>query len=127
MTSKNPLENPIYFGANADTLQKASELRKNMTNSEKLLWEKIRNKQLNGYKFRRQHTISNFIADFYCHRVKLVIEIDGGYHNNEEQKEYDIGRTVELNELGITVIRFTNSEVENEIEKVIEAIKKYLE
>ena len=127
MKTSKTLENPIYHGANANSLKKAAELRKNMTNTEEILWEKLKNKKLNGFKFRRQHAINQFIADFYCHKVKLVIEVDGGQHNAIEQKEYDIGRTEELNNFGIKVIRFTNNEIENNLDEVLEEIMRNLE
>ena len=80
-----------------------------------------------GLKFRRQHPIGRFIADFYCHEKKLVIEVDGSVHNSEEQREYDAGRTYELNENEIQVIRFTNNEVEKELQKVINKLKDFVE
>jgi len=126
MKQNKHLEYPIYFGAKPDTLRKASELRKNMTKAEELLWEKLSKKQLQGYKFRRQHPISQFIADFYCHVCKLVIEVDGGYHYNSEQRDYDKGRSEELECFGIKVIRFSNNEIENNIDEVLEQIILYL-
>ena len=77
--------------------------------------------QIDGFTFRRQHPIDKFIADFYCHKAKLVIEVDGDIH--EYQKEYDIGRTDEMKQFGLKVIRFTNEDVEYDIESVIERIK----
>jgi very-short-patch-repair endonuclease len=88
-----------------------------MTKSENILWEKLKKKQICGIRFRRQHPIDFFIADFYCHDVRLVIEIDGEIHN--QQKEYDDGRCAEMEKYSIKVIRFTNSEVENKIDDVI--------
>lgn len=120
------LENPIYHGAKAKTLRKAHDLRMCMTGSEKILWQNLRNKKVLDYKFRRQHAISQFIADFYCHEARLVIEVDGGYHNNPDQQEYDKGRTAELENLGIKVLRFTNKDVETDISKVITEISTYL-
>jgi hypothetical protein len=78
---------------------------------------------LAGYKFRRQHPIGNFIADFYCHALKLIVEVDGEVHNSLESKEYDTQRTSELQDLGVKVIRFTNEEIEQNIEMVIAKIK----
>lgn len=75
-------------------------------------------------RFRPQHPIDIFIADFYCHPIKLVIEIDGGIHQNEKQKEYDIGREAELKKLSIDVIRFTNEEVIDNIGGVVKVIKE---
>ena len=100
------------------------ELRKNETHAEKIFWKLVRNRQIDGMKFRRQYPIKfkwndqerYFIADFYCHECKLVIEIDGGIH--ELQKDYDNLRTKLINYIGIRVIRFSNDEVLNKIEKV---------
>ncbi len=111
----------MYYGANSETLSVAKILRKNMTMCEKLLWERLKLKQINGLRFRRQHPIDFFIADFYCHEVRLVIEIDGEIHN--QQREYDDGRSAEMEKYSIKVIRFTNSEVENNIEEVIKNIE----
>ncbi len=91
-----------------------------MTSAERILWERLRNKQVLNLRFRRQHPIDIFIADFYCHQVRLVIEVDGKIH--ESQKEYDIGRSAELERYYIKVIRFTNEEGEYDIENVIEKI-----
>ena len=100
---------PFYFNVDADLLGKAREQRKYMTPAEKKLWSKIRGKAL-GVKFRRQHPINRFIADFYCHEARLIVEVDGGYHEEEDQQAYDRGRTRELEEFGIRVIRFTKDE-----------------
>ncbi len=100
----------------------AKELRKNMTPAEKLLWNELRNRKVENCKFRRQHPIDIFIADFYCHEKKTVVEVDGEIHNN--QKEYDIGRTAEIESFGIMVIRFTNHEIETNIKLAIEKIEE---
>ncbi len=100
----------------------AKDLRQTSTVAEQLLWEHIRNKKLSGLKFRRQHPLDNYIADFYCHEKKLAIELDGGIHNNKEAKAMDDNRTFMLTELNITVIRFKNEEVINNIENVIKSI-----
>lgn len=96
------------------------KLRHNMTDAEILLWSKIKNKQLAGYRFRRQHSIGPYIADFYCPKLKLVIELDGGQHNLEENIAYDKERTAYLNALNIKVIRYWNNEVLNNINGVLE-------
>jgi very-short-patch-repair endonuclease len=75
---------------------------------------------------RRQHPIGNFIADFYCHEFKLVIEVDGAYHSQDDPSDYDQGRSYELEELGIKVLRFTNEEVITDINAVIKAISLHL-
>ena len=113
----------MFYGAKRDIFQKASELRENMTIAEKLLWSRLKSNQL-GVRFKRQHPIDIFIADFYCHQYKLVVEVDGEYHN--EQLDYDEGRTAELQNLGITVIRFTNDEVMSDVDRVVEEIRKHL-
>ena len=93
-----------------------------MTPAEKTLWVYLRDKKFMGIKFRRQHPISRFIADFYCHELKLVIEIDGGYHDDREQHELDTGRENELKELGLTIIRFRNEEIARDILGVLDKI-----
>jgi len=106
----------MFFGAKRDLFQKAENLRLNLTNAEKILWERLNRNQL-GYRFKSQHPIDIFIVDFYCHKLGLVIEIDGKIHLL--QHEYDSGRTSELEKYGLKVIRFTNNEVINDIENVI--------
>jgi very-short-patch-repair endonuclease len=75
------LEKTMYFRAKSDILEAARILRKSMTIPEKLLWDKLKEKQIYGLRFRRQHPIEFFIADFYCHQIRLVVEIDGEIHN----------------------------------------------
>ena len=110
----------MYFGAKTVVLELAKSLRNTMTYHEKLLWGKLNCKQICGARFRRQHPISFFIADFYCHEARLVVEIDGEIH--DQQVEYDDGRSAEMEMFLIKVIRFTNFEVENKIYEVIEKI-----
>ena len=112
----------LHKSAYSKLYEYAKELRKDETNAEELLWQRIRNKQVVGLKFRRQHPLDKFIADFYCHEKKLVIELDGSVHDHEDNKQADEGRSYELNELHITVIRFRNEEVIDDIEKVIKKI-----
>jgi very-short-patch-repair endonuclease len=119
-------EYEFYYGASVFTKVQASELRKSMTIAERILWQKLRNKQMNGLKFRRQHPVDIFILDFYCHDRKLAIEVDGGIHNQSTQKEWDENRTFELNEFGITVLRFSNEEVIDHTEMVVESIRTFL-
>ena len=116
----------MHFGAPQQIFQYADELRKNMTEAEKIIWERVCKNQL-GVRIRRQHPIWKFIADFYCREIKLIIEIDGGIHLSSEKKEYDINRDITLNDLGIEIIRFTNDQVINETSKVIEEIKRTIE
>lgn len=101
-------------------LENARELRKNQTKAEAFLWQLLRNRQLNHLKFRRQHPLkAGFILDFFCAELKLGIEIDGGYHNENEQQEYDAERTKIINDYGIRIIRFTNEELLQNIENVL--------
>ena len=118
-----------YFmtgGNNAYRLiEEAKRMRKEPTEAEAALWELLRDKKL-GDKFRRQHLIDDFIVDFVCLSKNLVIEVDGGYHNDLTQKEYDEQRTLFLNEKGFRVIRFTNEEVLGNTEAVLKEIKQEL-
>ena len=118
-----------YFmtgGNNAYRLiEEAKRMRKEPTEAEAALWELLRDKKL-GDKFRRQHLIDDFIVDFVCLSKNLVIEVDGGYHNDLTQKEYDEQRTLFLNEKGFRVIRFTNEEVLSNTEAVLKEIKEEL-
>jgi len=106
------------------------ELRKNQTNAEKIFWEHVRNRKFMGLKINRQFPIfydllgkeTFYIADFYCHEKKLVIELDGKIH--ERQKEQDKIRTEILQELGLKVIRFKNDEIEQNINQVLQTLKK---
>jgi len=117
---------------NSVIIETARALRRKNTRCESILWQKLRNKQLNGAKFHRQHAIKFiidgrkrfFVADFYCSEHKLVIEIDGKIH--ERQKDYDESRTYIMNTMGIKVIRFKNEEVENNFENVVSEITKEL-
>ena len=116
----------MHYGAPKEIFQIAERLRRNMTITERMVWEKVSNKQL-GVRIRRQHPIWKFIADFYCHEVKLVIEIDGGIHLRSENKEYDISRDIILKEFQIEILRFTNDEVMKDTSLVIEKIKSTIE
>jgi len=99
------------------------QLRNNATPAEWELWNKLKQKQLEGRKFRRQHSVGDYILDFYCPTEKLCIELDGAYHLTLMQRQLDELRTEYLNSLNITVLRFKNSEVLENIEGVLEAIK----
>jgi very-short-patch-repair endonuclease len=115
----NKRDNPLFLGSSGKTFSNAKELRKSMTQAEVLLWNILRNKKLKGLKFRHQHPIAGYIADFYCHEIKLIIELDGGIHQLSDYKEHDEGRTFELEALGIKIIRFKNDEVLDNIEEAL--------
>lgn len=117
----------LHKGAIGKLYQYGRELRVTSTKAEKVLWEYLRNRNLGGLKFRRQHPIDKFIADFYCHEKKIVVELDGAIHDDKMNAQYDEARTYELNGSGIKVIRFRNSEVENNMSLVLEEIKRATE
>jgi very-short-patch-repair endonuclease len=128
MTNKKTAKSKfgMYYGSNQNIEENAKELRHQETQTEKLLWEKLKGNKINGLKFRRQHPIAQFIADFYCHKAQLVIEIDGGIHLQNDVREYDDNRTFELEKLGLTAIRFSNEDIINRIDMVLEEIEKYV-
>ena len=111
----------MYYGAKPVTLEAAKILRENMTIYENLLWKRLKQKQVARLRFRRQHPVDFFIADFYCHEARLVVEIDGEIHNY--QRERDDGRSAEMEKYFIKVIRFINSEVKKNIDDVINRIE----
>jgi isoleucyl-tRNA synthetase len=129
-TESEAHKNKLYNTANVATSEilkeNAENRRKNATEAENFLWQNLDSKQLDGYKFRREHVIGDFIVDFACLSKKLVIEVDGGYHNEENQIEFDKMRSDFLNEKGFKVIRFTNEEVLYNFEKTLETIKTAL-
>jgi len=103
--------------------QLSRELRKNMTDAERLLWSRLRRKQINGVQFYRQKPLGNYIVDFYCPAVNLVIEVDGGQHYSQSGKLKDAERDQFLSELGLEVLRFSNTEVLSEIDAVVRVIE----
>jgi very-short-patch-repair endonuclease len=114
----------MWKGASPRIFSNERKLRDNATEADHILWTALRNKQLNGYKFRRQHPLSFYIADFYCHEFKLVVEVDGGYHQTKEQILLDNRRTADIEFQGLKVIRFTNEEVKIDLPKVLDRIKE---
>lgn len=123
---KENIKLPLFYGTSMEIFRRAEILRNNMTEAEILLWNKLNNKQLMGYRFRRQHPINKFIVDFYCHKVKLAIELDGGIHRKEDVAERDEGREDIIRNFGVEIIRFENNEVIIDIENVIIRIKDKL-
>ena len=121
---QNFIKTASHLPYNPKLIEKAKELRKNMTPAEKKLW----NNYLKTLKtrFLRQRPIDNFIVDFYCAKLRLVIEIDGETHFTDEAKTYDAQRTLILQGYGLQVIRFINNDVYHKIEGVCECIENYL-
>lgn len=100
----------MFEGGSHLVFELAKELRINMTEAEHKLWLHLK-QGVGGFKFRRQHVLKNYIADFYCHKIKLVIEADGSIHKKPEVKEYDAIREQNLKEWGYEIVRFTNYEI----------------
>ncbi|MDD2365259.1 MAG: endonuclease domain-containing protein [Desulfuromonadaceae bacterium] len=100
----------------------ARELRNNATDAERLLWQQLRNRQVEGVKFRRQQPIESYIVDFVCFDKKVIIELDGGQHS--ENRDYDMQRDSCLTSNGFTVLRFWNNDVIENIEGVLEVIRQ---
>ncbi|MCU0490637.1 MAG: endonuclease domain-containing protein, partial [Chloroflexaceae bacterium] len=103
-------------------LARCRALRRNATSAENMLWHLLRNRQLGGAKFRRQHPVIGYILDFYCHEARLAVEVDGSHHAAPQQARYDRERTERLEQEGIQVLRFWNNQVLHEPEQVLEAI-----
>ncbi len=99
---------------------RAKELRRTMTDAERLLWQHLRGNALNGLHFRRQQVIDGFIVDFYCHSKGVVVEVDGGLH--QQQPGYDAQRDRLLSRRGLRVLRFTNAAVSADVQSVLERI-----
>ena len=109
-------------GTNQEIEEAARRLRQELTPAESILWQALRGRQIEGLKFRCQHPVGRFIVDFYCPSVKLVIEVDGGIHN--QQQVYDQARTEKLEAFGYRVLRFTNEQVMKDLSAVLEQISK---
>jgi very-short-patch-repair endonuclease len=107
-------------------LRKRQRLRNNLTLQEVILWSRLRRNQM-GYKFRRQHSIGNYIVDFYCPEKKIIIELDGHQHKREKDTRYDAKRTEYFKSLGIKVLRFWNNEINENLEGVILKIEENLQ
>ncbi len=117
----------LHLNADGGIFEKARVLRSGMTEAEKILWNELKDRKLKGLKFRRQHPVLRYIGDFYCHEKRLIIEVDGGIHDQERTSEQDLNRTAELNRFGISVIRFRNEQVFNQLDQVLCEIVKHIE
>ncbi len=122
-TKEKPNHN-MFYGALPIHFELAKKLRNHQTEAELFLWKHLPYIKTQGIRFKRQHPVLYFIADFYCHQAKLIIEIDGGYHELSEQFRYDESRDAELTNLGLKVLRFKNEEVFNDIETVLKSISQ---
>jgi very-short-patch-repair endonuclease len=114
----------MIINKNSKLTKYAKALRKKSTLSEVLLWKRIKNKQIKNYKFRRQVPIDNYIVDFYCHELKLVIEVDGGSHY--ENEEYDRQREMKLYKLGLNILHIVDRRIKRNIEGVIWEIEDWI-
>ena len=104
----------------------ARKLRNDSTLGEVLLWNELKNKQMYGFDFHRQKPLLNYIVDLYCYELNLVIEIDGQYHNDEEQWKLDTLREKELEKYNLTILRFAEREVRKDMINVLRAIEQYI-
>lgn len=116
-----------HYHAQMATRDLAKTLRRSQTPAENRFWFYVKNRKMLGLKFRRQHPIGKFIAYFYCHELKLVIEIDGPVHYSEKVKRSDSFRTLKINELGLTVLRFSNHDVFYNVAGIEEEVRKIKE
>lgn len=119
------MENKLFLNDDSVLQARAKKLRQNMSEAETRLWHHLRAGRLNGYKFRRQQPMGNYIVDFVCVTPKLIIEADGGQH--AEQAEYDQARSLYLNGLGFTVLRFWNDEILRQTDEVLAEILRVLQ
>ncbi|MDZ7660011.1 endonuclease domain-containing protein [Fodinibius sp.] len=110
---------------NPELKELARNLRKNMTHAEVLLWQKIRRKSL-GYQFHRQVPMLEYIVDFYCHELKLAIEVDGGAHEHPETSVNDLTRQKEIESYNVHFLRFDNKEIKQDINSVIHTIENWI-
>ena len=111
--------------ANDGKVAQARSLRRHMTLAEQTLWDALRDRRCNGLKFRRQQVIEGFIADFFCHSAKLVVEVDGAVHQDAEQQKSDCHRRAVFESRGLKEIRFTNEDVLGNLDAVLDSIKSW--
>ncbi|MES2621021.1 MAG: endonuclease domain-containing protein [Bacteroidota bacterium] len=117
---------PMYYGASYKLFRLAQEMRLTPTAAESKLEEVLKSEPFKPFNFRRQHPIANYIADFYSHSLKLVIEADGGIHEDKEQKQYDTFRDSDMQQFKIKVLRFSNQQILEETQSVTEKIKSII-
>ena len=105
------------------TVVRAKGLRRASTGAEERLWDHLRDRRFLGLKFRRQAPVGPYVADFLCHDMKLVLELDGSIHEGERQIAHDLNRDANLQALGYRVLRFTNDQVENDLESILNTLR----
>ena len=115
----------MFYGADRIIFENAKALRNNLTDEERILWGRLK-ECFPDHKFRRQHPISDYVADFYCHKLKLVIEVDGPIHLSEENQKLDKLRQANIENLGIKVFRFTNEQIRHAIESILAKINDFI-
>ncbi len=113
----------MHINASARIFSNASKLRREETMAEKVLWDHLKNRQIEGEKFRRQHPIKDFVLDFYCYKLRLVIEVDGRQHLKPEAKFYDKNRTEILEAYSLVFLRFSNQMVLHSTQYVVDIIR----
>jgi cyclase len=119
------MKKKMFYGASHLIFQKAKYLRNHVTPSEMNFWGRLK-ECFPDCHFRRQHPLSDYVADFYSHNLKLVIELDGSIHDLDENKKKDQERQAAIESLGLTVIRFTNDEIKHQVEMCVEIIRNYI-
>ena len=116
----------MFRGAKPSTFRNADFLRRNPTEAEEILWHFLRDRQIDNVKFRRQHPILKYVADFFVNELEFIIELDGGYHLKEEQRQYDLYRETKLKLEQMTILRFPNEDVYYRIDYVLDTIRTKL-
>ncbi len=109
---------------NKDAARRARKLRGDLTSTEETLWSHLRDRRLHGLKFRRQAPIGPYVADFLCHELRLVLELDGPIHDEESQISHDLNRDANLKALGYRVLRVTNQDIRDNLESFFETIRR---
>lgn len=117
----------MFYAASPLIFERAKSLRKSPTQAESILWAQLKGRRFMSLKFRFQHPAIRYVLDFYCHSLKLCIEIDGKSHDEKFQKFYDDDRTKNLEYFGISVIRFSNKEVNQDIDLVLDKLKNHVD
>jgi len=126
MPKERPPGFPLHAGASPHLFEHARVLRKKQTAAEKMVWEILRDRRFLNLKFRRQHPIFDFVADFYCHKLKLVVEIDGGYHGLPGQIIYDRERDLYFEDYSYNAIRFSNKNVLSDLQSVRRRLRDFI-